>query len=93
MPTAVRLHVTLPILAITAQLSKHNFVDIPAGSVIEASGDLSEPGLHPVTFEGRQLLVFTGDIAERTEPVRGASSESKLPSHHESGSTVPNKPV
>jgi len=78
MPTAVRLHVTLPILAITAQLSKHNFVDIPAGSVIETSGDLSEPGLHPVTFEGQQLLVFTRDIAERTEPVKEASSESKI---------------
>jgi hypothetical protein len=74
MPTAVRLHVTLPILAITAQLSKYNFVEIPAGSVIDTSGDLSEPGLHPVTFEGQQLLLFTRDIAERTERVRAVAA-------------------
>ena len=78
MPTAIRLHVTLPILAITPQLSQYNFVEIPAGSVIDTSGDLSELGLHPVTFEGQQLLVFTRDIAERTEPVKEASSESKI---------------
>jgi hypothetical protein len=80
MPTAVRLHVTLPILAITEQLTKQDFVDIPAGSVIETSGDLSVPGLHPVSFQGQQLLVFTRDIAERTEPVTEASGESTLPS-------------
>jgi len=78
MPTVVRLHVTLPILAITAQLTKQNFVDILAGSMIETSDDLSEPGLHPVTFEGQQILVFTRDIAERTEPLKEASSEPRL---------------
>jgi hypothetical protein len=67
MPTAVRLHVILPILAITEHLTRHNFVDIPAGSVIETSGDLSDPGLHPVTFECQQLLTFARDIVERTQ--------------------------
>jgi hypothetical protein len=69
MPTAVRLHVTLPILAITAEITKHNFADIPAGSQTETASDLSEPGLHPVTFKGQELLAFTRDIIERTVPV------------------------
>ena len=69
MPTEVRLHVISPILAITAQDTKNNFVDIPAGSMIETSVDLSERGLHPVKFDGRDLLAFVRDIQERTQPI------------------------
>jgi hypothetical protein len=67
MPTAVRLHAILPILAITEHFTRRNFVDIPAGSVNETSGDLSDFGLHLVTFEGQQLLAFARDIVERTQ--------------------------
>ena len=70
MPTAVRLHVVSPMLAVTPQDANPGFVDIPVGSVIETLDDLSEPGLHPVTFEGRQLLAFARDIRERSVRVR-----------------------
>jgi len=67
MPTAVRLHVTSPILAVTAEHTRHRFVDIPAGSMIEmAFVDFAEPGLRAVTLDGQGLLAFTRDIRERT---------------------------
>jgi len=73
MSTAVRLHVTLPILAITPEHTSHKFVDIPAGSMIEIpSEDLIEPGLRAVSFDGKELLAFTRDIRERTERVEAA---------------------
>ena len=73
MSAAVRLHVTSAILAVAAEHTRHRFVDIPAGSVIEmASVDFAEPGLRAVTFDGQELLAFTRDIRERTvrEPNR-----------------------
>lgn len=48
----------------------HGFITIPAGSIIESSDDLIEPGLHRVRFDGNDLLVFTRDIRERTERVK-----------------------
>ena len=39
MATAVRLHVTSEILAVSATNADHRFVNIPAGSVIETSDD------------------------------------------------------
>jgi hypothetical protein len=70
MSTGVRLHVTLPILAVTPQHNNHKFVNIPAGSMIERpSEDLKEPGRGAVTFDGPELLAFTRDIAERTQRV------------------------
>ena len=66
----MRLHVTLPILAVTPQHNNHKFVDIPAGSMIEMpSEDLKEPGLRTFTFDGQELLAFTRDITERTQRV------------------------
>ena len=70
MSTAVRLHVRSPILAVTSEHTRHRFVDIPAGSMIElAFVDVSEPGLRAVIFDGQELLAFTRDIRERTEKI------------------------
>lgn len=69
MANAVRLHVISEILAVPMQVEKHSFITIPAGSVIETSDDLVEPGFRPVMFDGRDLLAFTRDIRERTEQV------------------------
>jgi hypothetical protein len=74
MASAVRLHVTSEILAVATQPDDHCFVTIPAGSAIETSDDLAEPGFRPVRFEGRDLLAFTRDIRERTEQVRAATA-------------------
>jgi hypothetical protein len=72
MATSVRLHVISEILAMPTQTEKHAFITIPAGSAIETSEDLAEPGLRPVMFEGRQLLAFTRDIREHTQRVEAA---------------------
>lgn len=69
MASAVRMHVTSDIMAVTVQPTIPRFVNIPVGSVIETSNDLLQPGLHPVTFEGRELLAFAQDIQERAHAV------------------------
>ena len=69
MATAVRLHVTSEILAVSAKNADHRFVDIPAGSVIETTDDPAEPGFRPVKFSGKDLLAFMRDIQERTQPI------------------------
>jgi hypothetical protein len=67
MASAVRLHVTSEILAVSTRMGDHGFITIPAGSVIETSDDLAEPGFHAVMFNGSDLLAFTRDIHERTQ--------------------------
>jgi hypothetical protein len=67
MSVPIRLHVISPILAITEQHTRHLFVTIPPGAVIETQSDFAEPGLRSVLFGGQDLLAFTRDIRERTE--------------------------
>jgi hypothetical protein len=68
MPLATRLRVTSSFLAVP--LTYHRgFITIPAGATIETSDDLVRPGLVEVSFDGKNLLAFTRDIRERTEPV------------------------
>jgi hypothetical protein len=74
MATAVRLHVTSEILAVAAQAADHCFVTIPAGSMIDTSGDLAEPGFHHVFFHGQDLLAFARDLRERTQRFNTAQS-------------------
>jgi hypothetical protein len=64
MQLIVLLRVQSEILAVTA--TEQRFVTIPAGAVIETSGDLVEPGLHHITYDGQDLLAFARDIRERT---------------------------
>jgi len=65
MPFVVRYRVVSPIVAITAR----GFLTLPAGSIIEVSDSLDEPGLHSVRFGGEELFAFTRDIEERSERV------------------------
>jgi hypothetical protein len=67
MPFEVRFRVVSPILATKAR----GFVTLPAGSVIETSDSLDEPGLR---FGNEELFTFTRDIDERAE-LMGASAE------------------
>lgn len=73
MPLVVLLRVQSEILAVTA--TSQRFVTIPAGVVIQTSGDLTEPGLHHITYQGQDLLAFTRDIRERTRVI------STVPAH------------
>jgi hypothetical protein len=70
----VRLRVTDTIVAVSPVPASSDFVTIPAGAVIETTDNMNTLGLHPVTYEGRELLVFTRDIRERT--VRLFSAEA-----------------
>ena len=69
MARVIQLRVKSSIVAVPP-VHHHGFVTIPAGSIIESSDDLVEPGLHRVRFDGKDLLVFTRDIFERTERVK-----------------------
>ena len=73
MAIPVRFHVTSEILALATR-SDHRFVTIPAGSMIDTSEDLAQPGLHHVFFHGQELLAFTRDIRERTYQVTASNS-------------------
>lgn len=64
---AVRFLVLSPLMTVDAKNSE--FVMIPAGSIIETTDDLTEPGFHRVRHHGQDLLAFTKDIRERTEKV------------------------
>lgn len=68
MPEVVHLHVLSSFISIAPSSHRH-LVTIPAGANIDAFGDLVEPGLHRIRFNGRDLLAFTRDILERTEQV------------------------
>ena len=70
----VRLGVTDTIVAVSPVPAGSDFVTIPAGAVIETTDDMNTLGLHPVTCEGRELLVFTRDIRERTVRLRTAEA-------------------
>jgi hypothetical protein len=70
MPFVVRYRVVSPIVTIKAR----GFLTLPAGSVIEVSDSLDEPGLHSVRFGDEELFAFTRDIEERSELI-GASAE------------------
>jgi len=74
MAIAVHLRVTSEILAVATQPEDPCFVTIPAGSMIDTSGDLAGPGLHHVLFHGQDLLAFTRDIRERTNLVTASNS-------------------
>jgi hypothetical protein len=67
---AVRFRVLFPFLAVDAQKSK--FVLISAGSIIETTDDLEEPGFHRVRDHGQDLMAFTRDIRKKTEQVYSA---------------------
>jgi len=62
----IHLQVMSPLLTVDARRSR--FVVIPAGSIVNTSDDFPGPGFHPVMYDGRDLLAFTRDIRERTEP-------------------------
>jgi len=70
----VRLHVTDAIVAVSPVPATSDFVTIPAGAVIDTRDNMNILGLHPVTYDGRELMVFTRDIRERT--VRLLSAEA-----------------
>jgi hypothetical protein len=65
----VHRRVTDSILAVASTPRNPDFITIPAGSVIETADDFSKPGLHRVTFDGKDLLAFTRDILERTQHI------------------------
>ena len=80
LPVVTHLHVTSPIITVASK-GEHDFVTIPAGSVIETFDDLNDSTeLHPVRFDGRSLLAFKRDIGERTEQIDavGAGTERFL---------------
>jgi hypothetical protein len=66
MNQTIHLQVTSALLAVDAGRSK--FVVIPAGSIVNTSDDFPGPGFHSVVYNGQDLLAFTRDIRERTEP-------------------------
>ena len=68
----VRFYVLSPLLTVDAK--KSEFVMISAGSIIETTDDLTEPGFHRVRHRGQDLLAFTRDIQERTEKVSVAAA-------------------
>jgi hypothetical protein len=70
----IRRRVTDAILAVSPVPASSHFETIPAGAEIETTDDMNTLGLHPVTYDGRELLVFTRDIRERT--VRSSSAEA-----------------
>jgi hypothetical protein len=65
MPDVIRHRVVSPILT----TNKSGFVTVPAGSIIETSEDLEQPGLYSVRVDGEELFAFARDIEERTEPI------------------------
>ena len=76
----VLLCVTDTIVAVSTVPTSSDFVTIPTGAVIETKDNMSTLGLHPVTYDGRELLVFMRDILERT--VRVFSAEATSRSYH-----------
>lgn len=74
MSNVVRLRVTDTIIAVSPIPANPDLVTIPAGAVLETTDNINNLGLHPVTYDGRKLLVFTRDIRERT--VRLTSAEA-----------------
>lgn len=66
MNQTIHLLVMSPFLTVDAKRSK--FVVIPAGSIVHAFDDFPGPGFHPIVYDGQDLLAFTRDIRERTEP-------------------------
>jgi hypothetical protein len=47
-------------------------IQIPAGVVVEAEGDVAESGLINVTWNGEFFSVFHEDLQEKAEPVSAA---------------------
>jgi hypothetical protein len=76
MNQTIHLQVTSPLLAIDARGSK--FVVIPAGSIVNTSDHFPGPGFHPVMYDGQDLLAFTRDLRERTEPCSPMSISGDL---------------
>jgi hypothetical protein len=70
----VRLRITDAILAVSPVPASSHFVMIPAGAVIETKDKMNTLGLHPVTYDGGELVDFTRDIRERTVRLRTAEA-------------------
>ena len=66
MPLSVRRRLISPILMTT---NARGYITVPAGTIIETSDELDEPGLHSIKFRDEEFFVFTRDIEELTEPV------------------------
>jgi hypothetical protein len=66
MLSVVRHRVFSPILTTT---KARGFVTIPAGSIVETSDDMYEPGLHSIRLGNEELFAFTRDIEERSERI------------------------
>ena len=64
---SVRFQVLSPLLTVDAKNSE--FVMISAGSIIETTDELTEPGSHRLRHRGQDLLAFTRDNRETTEKV------------------------
>lgn len=64
--------VVSPFLAVRKANQPRGFVTVPMGAIIEVSGVPPEPGLMAVKLGNEDLLVFTRDIRDRSEPLPDA---------------------
>jgi hypothetical protein len=70
----VRLCVTDTILAVEDTPSGPDIITNPPGAMIETTDSIRNSGANPVTYEGRELLVFTRDIRDRTARLSSAEA-------------------
>jgi hypothetical protein len=70
----VRLCVTDTILAVEDTPSGPDIITIPPGAMIETTDSIRNSSANPVTYEGRELLVFTKDIRDRTARLSSAEA-------------------
>jgi hypothetical protein len=70
----VRLRVTATILAVSPMPASSDLVMIPVGAVLATTDNINNLGLHAVTYNGRELLMFTRDIRERTVRLSSAGA-------------------
>jgi hypothetical protein len=58
------------------------YVTIPAGSVVETSDDLDQPGFIHVNVDGNTFVAFKRDIKERTQLIERTGATDRLGSAH-----------
>jgi hypothetical protein len=58
------------------------YVTIPAGSVIETSDYLDQPGFVHVNVDGNSYLAFKRDIKERTQLIERAGATDRVGGAH-----------
>ena len=75
MLSVVRHRVFSPILTTT---KARGFVTIPAGSIVETSDDMYEPGLHSIRLGNEELFAFTRDIEERSERIDAPAGSEEV---------------